>query len=125
VNAIKAFFSSSANRHGLTVWGATVLTALFQYFVLKQTPSESDLLGLVIGLGLIVAPDNTVTVAQLEKAVTDGGAALATKNPTAIAAAAADIGAIVEDVTKAPVAPAPAPVPVPAPPAPAAPAAST
>lgn len=101
--SIAAFFESPPNRAGLSAWGATVATAAIQYFIMHQAPSTADLLGFVIGLGLIVAPDNTVTVAQLEKAIADVALAVTTKSPAAIESVITDGAGLVQSVTQEPV----------------------
>jgi hypothetical protein len=96
---IKQFFESPANRAGLSAWAATALTALVQVLVTRTLPPAADLLGLVIGLLAIVQPDNSVTRAQLEKAVADVQAMLHSKTPANVESVVADAAGLVAGVT--------------------------
>lgn len=99
--SIKSFFESAQNRAGMAALAGTALTVAVQAFTGHTLPPLSDLLGLAIGAGLIVVPDNTVTVAQLEKAIADTKAALTTKSPAAIETVVEDAAGIVASVAKA------------------------
>lgn len=95
---LKHFLESPANRAGLSAWLATALTALAQYAVTRSLPPLADSLGIVIGLVAILQPDNSVTVAQLEKAIMDARDALTRKNATSINAVIADAEGIIAGV---------------------------
>jgi hypothetical protein len=96
---IKAFFDSPSNRAGLTAWLATLITAGIQYAVTRHAPPMADTLGLVIGLLAIIRPDNSVTVAQLEKVIADLSTAIVTKSPASLSAVITDAEGIVQSVT--------------------------
>jgi hypothetical protein len=94
------FFDSPANRSGLAIWLGTAITAAVQYFLLHLQPPSADLLGLVLGLVKVIQPENSVTVAQMQRAIADVQRAMAVKSPAAIGAVVADAEAIVDGVVK-------------------------
>jgi len=96
---LKSFFESPSNRAGLSAWLATAVTALMQYIVTHHIPPAADLLGLVIGLAAILQPDNSVTVSQLEQAISDARNMLVTKTPASVVNLVADAEGIVAGVT--------------------------
>jgi hypothetical protein len=95
---IEKFLDSPTNRTGISIWLGTFITMMVQYFVLHLLPPSADLLGLVLGLVKIIQPENTVTVAQLQRAVADVRAALTGKNPEAISAVVSDAEGIASAV---------------------------
>jgi hypothetical protein len=97
---LMGFFDSPANRSGLAIWLGTVITAAVQYFLLHITPPSADLLGLVLGLVKVIQPENSVTVAQMQRAIADVQSAMAVKSPAAIGAVVADAEAIAGGVIK-------------------------
>jgi hypothetical protein len=96
---MKLFFESPSNRAGVSVWLATLLTVLAQYLAIRAAPPIADLLGVVIGFVAILQPDNTVSMAQLEKAIADLRTAVVSKSPGRIGAVIADAEGIVAGVT--------------------------
>jgi hypothetical protein len=98
MNKIRAFFASPSNRYGLSVWCGTALTAAAQVAITQHSPPMADILGIVIGLVLIIQPDNSVTVSQLEKAIADTTLALTTKSPVAALAVVQDAEGLITDV---------------------------
>jgi hypothetical protein len=98
---MEAFFQSPENRTGLAIWLGTAVTAGLQYFWLHETVSSADLLGLVLGLVKILQPENCVTVAQLEKAISDVSELMKTGNSAAVGAVVADVEGLVAGVMKA------------------------
>jgi len=96
----EVFLDSPANRTGLAIWLGTAITAAVQYFLLHVTPPSADLLGLVLGLVKVIQPENSVTVAQMQKAIADVQSAMATRSPAAINAVVADAEAIAGGVVK-------------------------
>ncbi len=90
MKALKRFFDSPANRTGLALWLGTAITAFLQHFLLHMKLPPADLLGIILGLVKILQPENTVTVAQMQKAMTDLTVMLRTKNP-------ADLETVVKD----------------------------
>jgi hypothetical protein len=95
----KKFLASPSNRAGLSAWIGTFALAVLQYIASHHIPPTEDLLGLVIGLVMVIQPDNSVTVAQLEKAIGDVQTAIVTKSPEAIEVAVTDGVQIAKDVT--------------------------
>ena len=78
------FLQSPSNRTALAIWLGTAITAALQFFLLHVQPPSADLLGLVIGLVKLIEPETAVTVPQLQHAMNDLCAALATKSPASI-----------------------------------------
>jgi hypothetical protein len=95
---MKLFFESPSNRAGVSAWLATLLTVLVQCLATHAAPPTADLLGVVIGFIAILQPDNTVSVAQLEKAIADLHNAVVDKSPANIAAVVADAEGIMRGV---------------------------
>ncbi|MGO9816546.1 MAG: hypothetical protein ACLPJJ_10210 [Acidocella sp.] len=98
MNSIRAFLQSPTNRTGLAIWLGTAMTAVVQYFVLKQTLPSEDFLGIILGFVKIVEPETAVTVAQMETAIADAAQLIRTKNPAEIEVVAADMGTIAAGV---------------------------
>jgi len=98
---MKLFFESPSNRAGVSAWLATLLTVLAQYLATHAAPPVADLLGVVIGFVAILQPDNTVSVAQLEKAIADLRIAMVSKSAASIGTVIADAENIMTGVTGA------------------------
>lgn len=99
MNSIKVFLRSPTNRTGLAIWLGTAVTAVLQYFVLKQALPSEDLLGIILGFVKILEPETAVTMAQLETAISDVAQLIKTKNPAEIETVLADVGTIAAGVT--------------------------
>ncbi len=95
---LASFFESPQNRTGVSIWAGTAITALLQQFVAHQALSPADLLGLVLGFLKIIEPETTVTISQLEGAVADVKALIATRSPAALANVAADANGLIKGV---------------------------
>lgn len=113
---VLAYFSSPADRNGLTAVGVSLITALAGAFALTGTARTSAIIVAIVvaayGVLRIVLPDNAavkgdVPVADTEQLVRDALTAFATRNPTAFAAILADLAKVAGDFT---VTPAPTPV---------------
>jgi hypothetical protein len=100
MNSIKVFLQSPTNRTGLAIWLGTAVTAVLQYFVLKQALPSEDLLGIILGFVKIFEPETAVTVAQLETAIGDVVQLIKMKNPAEIETVVADMGMIAAGVAK-------------------------
>jgi hypothetical protein len=98
MNKWQKFIEAPENRTGLSIWLGTALTACVQIFVLHIHPSSADLLGVVLGLVKILQPENSVTVAQLERAIADVSHALEAPSEGSIGAALNDAEAIAAGV---------------------------
>jgi hypothetical protein len=92
------FFESPTNRSGLSIWFGTALTAFVQYFVLHITLPSADILGIILGFVKIIQPENSVTVGQLQKSISDLSEMLLMRNSASVAAVVADTEAIVSNV---------------------------
>ncbi len=95
---MKAFFEVPSNRAGISAWIATVLTMLVQCLLSHAAPLEADLLGIVIGFVAILQPDNSVSVTELEKAISDVRTAMQEKSQSSIDAAISDAAQIAAQV---------------------------
>jgi hypothetical protein len=98
MNAFKMFTESPANRAGISIWLGTAVTVGVQYFLFHTHPSSADLLGIVLGFVQVMQLDNSVTVSQMQKVITDLSNAITEKTPTAIGAVIGDIENMVADV---------------------------
>lgn len=102
MNAWQKFLDAPENRTGLSIWLGTAVTAAAQVFLLHTHPLSADLLGVVLGLVKILQPENSVTVAQLEKAIADLSHAVAAPAPATIGNVLQDAEAIAAGVIAKP-----------------------
>lgn len=96
--SLRKFFDSPQNRTGILVWLGTTITALIQRYALHQAPSSVDIFGLILGLLKIIEPENTATVAQLQKSMMDIKLLLKAPNVESLGAVASDVVGIVEAI---------------------------
>ncbi len=94
--SIKQFFNSPQNRTGVSIWIGTAITALIQQFVVHQSLSSVDLLGLTLGFLKIIEPETTVTLPQLQKSLADVKAMIGAYSSEALAKVASDTSGIVK-----------------------------
>ncbi|MBU6448062.1 MAG: hypothetical protein KGQ26_00400 [Rhodospirillales bacterium] len=96
--SVRQFFNSPQNRTGISIWAGTMITASIQYFVFHQAISSIDLFGLILGFLKIVEPENTVTIPQLQKSITDIRALFARPTSESLVNAASDVNGFVKAI---------------------------
>ncbi|MBU6419054.1 MAG: hypothetical protein KGQ79_04925 [Proteobacteria bacterium] len=97
---LKSFLDSPQNRTGLSIWIGTAVTAFFQQFIAHQSLSTVDLLGLVLGFLKIVEPETTVTLAQLQKSLSDVRSLVSVPKADTIAGVISDVNGIAQAISK-------------------------
>jgi hypothetical protein len=95
---ITTFLSSPQNQTGLILLASTLLGAITQIEAHSTTLAVAAG-GVFAGLLHLIVPDNTALISDAPKLLTDALAALASKNPAAIALILADAAKVAADTT--------------------------
>ena len=97
---IEKFLDSPQNRTGILIWVGTMITALIQRFEFHQILSSIDLFGLILGFLKIVEPENTATLAQLQKSVTDLKVLFVTPDAESLGSVVSDVVGFVKAIER-------------------------